>query len=326
VIGDVSGKGAPAAAVTALARYTLRTAAAKAATPSAALGALNEALLERRRDQEFCSVALAFVTLRDAGLDVTLSLGGHPQALVKRASGEVVAHGRPGLLMGFVRDPPLSDEDLRLEPGDTLLLYTDGVTDASANGDRFGDARLTSLVGEMSPDLHASELAETIEHTAVAHAEFQPQDDMALVAVQVPAQFVRAAQFDVGGGPEAIGAARAALTRFLGDAVGEQRLYDLQLLVSEVVTNAVRHGGARQGEHVDFRVALTTDQVRLEVRDPGPGFHDVTPELPETHKGGGYGLYLVDLFADAWGVSGSEGTCVWFEVPLEGDRAGAGAD
>src|SRR5204863_8746663 len=74
VIGDVSGKGAPAAAVTALARYTLRTASVKAATPSVALDALNEALLERRRDQEFCSVALAFVTLNGNGLDVELAL------------------------------------------------------------------------------------------------------------------------------------------------------------------------------------------------------------------------------------------------------------
>src|SRR4051812_15010227 len=316
VIGDVSGKGAPAAAVTALARYTLRTATVNAATPSAALDTLNEALLERRRDQEFCSVALAFVTLRDGGLDVQLSLGGHPPAFLKRASGELEAVGSPGLLMGFVPDPALSDDELRLDPGDTLMLYTDGVTDASRDGDRFGDDRLATLTRELNPALRASELAETIEHTAVAHADFQPQDDMALVVVQVPLEFVRAAQFDLGGGPEAIGRARAALTEFVGDATGPERLYDLQLMVSEVVTNAVRHGGARQGEHVDFRVALTSDQVRLEVRDPGPGFHDVTPALPATDRGGGYGLYLVDLFADDWGVSGAEGTCVWFEVPL----------
>jgi anti-sigma regulatory factor (Ser/Thr protein kinase) len=225
--------------------------------------------------------------------------------------------------MGFVNSPPLVDDDLRLEPGDTLLLYTDGVTDAARGGERFGDERLQSLMAELSPELHASELAEAIEHTAVAHADYQPQDDMALVAVQVPADFMRAAQFDVGGGPEAVGRARAAVTEFLGDAVDGQRLYDLQLLVSEVVTNSVRHGGARPGEHIDLRIALMRDQVRLEVRDPGPGFHDVTPELPASDRGGGYGLYLVDLFADQWGVSGTEGSCVWFEVPLAAEGAGA---
>jgi len=317
VIGDVSGKGAPAAAVTALARYTLRTATVNAQTPSVALDALNEALLERRRDQEFCSVALAFVTLRDNGLDVKLTLGGHPPALIKRASGELEHRGSPGLLIGFVRDPPLVDDDIRLEPGDTLLLYTDGVTDASRDGDRFGDERLDALAGALSPVLHAAEVAETIEHTAVAHADDQPQDDMALVVLQVPQDFVRAGQFDVGGGPEAIARARAVVTRFLGDLVSPQRRYDLQLLVSEIVTNAVRHGGASAGEHVDLRVALSQSYVRLEVRDPGPGFRDVTPQLPAIDRGGGYGLYLVDLFADDWGVNGTEGTCVWFEVPIE---------
>jgi PAS domain S-box-containing protein len=326
VIGDVSGKGAPAAAVTALARYTLRAAAASAATPSIALDALNEALLERRRDQEFCSVALAFVRLGEGGVDVKLSLGGHPPAIIKRASGEIEYAGSPGLLMGFAHDPPLVDDTLRLEPGDTLLLYTDGVTDVARDGDRFGDRRLGELAASLSPAMHASELTETIENTAAAHAELQPQDDMALVAVQVPRSFVRAAQFDVGGGPEAIGRARAAVVEFLDGDLPEQRLYDVQLLISEVVTNAVRHGGARAGEHIDLRIALGTDQVRLEVRDPGPGFHDIVPELPATDRGGGYGLYLVDLWADNWGVNGSEGTCVWFEVPLAAEAAEAGAD
>src|SRR4051794_26493508 len=323
VIGDVSGKGAPAAAVTALARYTLRTATTTAASPSAALDSLNEALLERRRDQEFCSVALAFVTLNGDGLDIELALGGHPPALIKRASGAAAPSGAPGLLGGFAHAPPLTDDRMRLEPGDTFLLYTDGVTDASRDGDRFGDERLEGLFDDLDPRLHAAEMAELIENTAVMHADLHPQDDMALVAVQVPGELVRASQFDVGGGPEAIATARAALTEFIDGAVSGARLYDLQLLVSEVVTNAVRHGGARHGENVDLRIALTGTHVRLEVRDPGPGFHDITPELPATDRGGGYGLYLVDLYADTWGVSGSEGTCVWFELPIEPEPAGA---
>jgi serine phosphatase RsbU (regulator of sigma subunit)/anti-sigma regulatory factor (Ser/Thr protein kinase) len=318
VIGDVSGKGAPAAAVTALARYTLRTAAGNAATPSEALDALNEALLERRRDQEFCSVALAFLSLRNGGLDVKLALGGHPPAMVRRGDGSLDLVGTPGLLMGFARNPPLTDDDFRLEPGDTIVMFTDGVTDAADDGARFGDARLEQLTRDLKPGLPASSIAETIEEAAVVFADFHPQDDMALVVVQVPQAFVRASQFDIGGGPEAIGRARAAVTEFLDGDVPAERLYDLQLLVSEVVTNAVRHGGARQDEHVDLRIALMTDQIRLEVRDPGPGFHDIAPALPQTDQGGGYGLYLVDLYSSDWGVSGTEGTCVWFELPRAG--------
>jgi PAS domain S-box-containing protein len=321
VIGDVSGKGASAAAVTALARYTLRGAAAGANAPSEALDALNEALLERRRDQEFCSVALVFMKLGERGLEATIALGGHPPAYVRRASGELEQWGAPGLLMGFAHDPPLSDQQLSFGPGDTLLLYTDGVTDAARDGDRYGDARLEKLISGLPTDLPASEITERIENTAVAHADYHPQDDMALVSVQVPPEFVRAAQFDCGGGPQAIGRGRAAVSEFLADHVSPERLYDLRLLVSEVVTNAVQHGGARQGEHVDLRIAITTDEIRLEVRDPGPGFHDVTPQLPAADLDGGYGLYLVDRCSSAWGVSGDKGSCVWFEVSREGSLA-----
>jgi anti-sigma regulatory factor (Ser/Thr protein kinase) len=163
-------------------------------------------------------------------------------------------------------------------------------------------------------------MAETIEAKAVAHADGQPQDDMALVAVQVPAGFVRAGQFDLGGGPGAIARARGAVAEMLTGVVTPTRLYDLKLLASEIVTNAVRHGGARDGEHVDLRIALCRDQVRLEVRDPGPGFKGSPPTLPDTDYGGGYGLYLVDLYSSNWGISEGEGTCVWFELPVEGDE------
>src|SRR5438067_7269799 len=162
VIGDVSGKGAAAAAITALARYTLRTAAGSAQTPSEALRTLNEALLERREDQEFCSAVLAFLRLEPGGVAATVSLGGHPLAYVRRADGKLETCGSPGLLLGFAHDPPLTDDRAVLGPGDTLLLYTDGVTDAARDGDRFGDTRLESLASALALDSRAGEIAEAI--------------------------------------------------------------------------------------------------------------------------------------------------------------------
>jgi anti-sigma regulatory factor (Ser/Thr protein kinase) len=157
----------------------------------------------------------------------------------------------------------------------------------------------------------------------VDFAAGQPGDDMALVALRVPRDFVRAAQFDVGGGPQAIARARSELAGMLHDHVDADRLFELQLLVSEVVTNAVRHGGAQHGEHVDLRLSLAGGQVRIEVRDPGPGFVSGPglPPRPEPTRVGGYGLYLVDLYSARWGVSGDEGSCVWLEVPLAAERA-----
>jgi anti-sigma regulatory factor (Ser/Thr protein kinase) len=85
------------------------------------------------------------------------------------------------------------------------------------------------------------------------------------------------------------------------------------LLVSEVVSNAVRHSGAPAGEPIAMAAAVTSDSVRIAVTDGGEGFVP-RPRDPE-RLGGGYGLYLVDKAASRWGVESAGGTTVWFELP-----------
>src|SRR4051794_10848384 len=130
VIGDVSGKGAEAAAVTALARHTLRTASLQPAAPTDLLATLNDALLAQRAGSEFCTVCVATLARADGGggTRLRLSLGGPPPALVLRADGTVEAHGEPGTLVGVFADPVFSEVSVELAPGDLVLLYTDGVT------------------------------------------------------------------------------------------------------------------------------------------------------------------------------------------------------
>ena len=100
-IGDVSGKGAEAAAVTALARHTVRTASLQPASPRELLETLNDALLVQRAGSEFCTVCLARLSLDGDGRGrLTVALGGHPPALVLRADGSVEALGEPGTLLG----------------------------------------------------------------------------------------------------------------------------------------------------------------------------------------------------------------------------------
>ncbi|MEA2440294.1 MAG: hypothetical protein QOH76_1718, partial [Thermoleophilaceae bacterium] len=138
-IGDVSGKGAEAAAVTALARHTLRTASLQPATPRELLETLNEALLVQRAGSEFCTVCLACLTLGESSGRLTVALGGHPPALVLRADGRVDALGESGTLLGVFADPRLHEIEAELLPGDTVLLYTDGVTEAGAAGEEIGE-------------------------------------------------------------------------------------------------------------------------------------------------------------------------------------------
>lgn len=111
--------------------------------------------------------------------------------------------------------------------------------------------------------------------------------------------------------PDSVARARQALGG-LGDGVSPEMLEDLRLLVSEVVTNAIRHGETGQGP-VRLRIVDDAGRVRVEVRDPGAGFFPPDIE-PDPERPGGWGLWLVEQLADAWGISGDGGTCVWFEV------------
>ena len=140
VMGDVCGKGPDAAAVTALARYTLRAAAMRERLPSRSLAVLNEALLRQRDDRRFCTVAYAYIEKLDRGARVGVACGGHPLPLLLRADGTVETVGAPGTLLGVVPDPDLEDRAVTLEPGDALVFYTDGVIESRGDADDPGRA------------------------------------------------------------------------------------------------------------------------------------------------------------------------------------------
>jgi anti-sigma regulatory factor (Ser/Thr protein kinase) len=122
------------------------------------------------------------------------------------------------------------------------------------------------------------------------------------------------------GGKRAPQAAREWLTGLLQDELSADTLADLQLLVSEVVTNSVRHGKVDTRGYVE--VALTTRRgaVRIEVRDPGVHGR-AAPRSPDFEKGGGFGLMLVERLATRWGIDSNPGLCVWFELPRSGAPA-----
>src|SRR4051794_24161476 len=102
-------------------------------------------------------------------------------------------------------------------------------------------------------------------------------------------------------GPDAAAAARGALDG-LDDRIDEERLGDLKLLVSELVTNSVRHADVRSDDTIALAVELGSDTVRIEVSDRGKGFIPRERD-DDTSRPGGWGLYLVDRLADRWGVA-----------------------
>jgi serine phosphatase RsbU (regulator of sigma subunit) len=133
----------------------------------------------------FCTVCLASVTPSSDGARVVVSSAGHPLPIVVRKNGDVVEVGRPGSLLGVLTDVRVADVAFDLGPGDALVLFTDGITERRQDGRLFEEQlplALAALAG-----VPADELARMVEDAAVAFGAEAPGDDMAVLAISVPA-------------------------------------------------------------------------------------------------------------------------------------------
>ena len=358
VIGDVCGKGASAAALTALTRYTLRAAAVHHAQPSAVLQELNTAILaEPEVDGRFCSVVYGRLQLARCGAWVTLASGGHPRPIVVRRAGWLDVRGQAGTLIGLFETPELSDDVVGLGPGDALVLCTDGITEArNADGEMFGDERLYALLLEGAAD-DAELMAGRLVDSCLAFAGGAANDDIAVLVVRVPSDATtnpdlrllratgsagsalslpnqaeededghrgrrpsppREARINLPVHPSSSGKAR----RFVAGALRSWRMPEMtdgavELLTSELTTNAVRHARS------PFTVVVRYDgeRVRIEVDDSSPAAPE--PRTPSGEDTGGRGLILVEAMAESWGMAPlPSGKRVWFELVVPPPGAG----
>jgi PAS domain S-box-containing protein len=184
VMGDVCGKGPDAAAVTALARYTLRAAAMRERLPSRSLGLLNEALLRQRDDRRFCTVAYAYFERLGDGARVGVASAGHPLPLLLHPDGTVAPIGEPGTLLGVVPDPRFVDRAVTLAPGDALVLYTDGVIESRGGTGSLDEESLAGLVASCG-GRGADAIASTIEEAAMRSNDGRPRDDIAVLVLRL---------------------------------------------------------------------------------------------------------------------------------------------
>ncbi|MEA2160693.1 MAG: hypothetical protein QOD66_3073, partial [Solirubrobacteraceae bacterium] len=181
---DVVGKGPGAAALTALARYTLRAAATREQRPSRVLASLNDAVRRQQDAGATCSAIYATLDLNGSGAMMTLSSGGHPLPLVLRQDGSVQQVGEHGTLLGVEPVPSLSDYSAELRKGETVLFYTDGLIDAYAPDRVVLVSEIESVLGSCA-GLTPSEIVATVEHSLLASEDLEPRDDVAIVVLQV---------------------------------------------------------------------------------------------------------------------------------------------
>lgn len=176
VLGDVTGRGARAALITALARYTMRTASALSGDPLVALAALNRALIARE-DSALCSVAA--IAIGEDSTEARIAVAGHPPPLLVGPEGVREAAGT-GPVLGAFPDAEWELTRVRLESGCHLVVYTDGVTEASGPDGRFGEQRVRArLLGASSPVVAVQRLEEALE----AFCRGNLEDDAAIVAL-----------------------------------------------------------------------------------------------------------------------------------------------
>jgi len=318
MIGDVTGHDMRAAAEMGQLRSMLRTFAwSHDESPSALLRLLDRANTGLSLHASGTAVVVR-LDRRGDFYDLSWSNAGHPPPLILRSDGTVeMLDTRPDMMLGFVPNAARNDHVTHLGPGDTLLLYTDGLIERRGVPQ---STRLAGLAQALSTLRHGSTLA--LPNALVQRLVGSDQrDDIAVLAVRVraavdshptpasPTRMTRAV--------ERVTSAISPTRRWVDDilescGVNRDQRRTIMLLASETLTNAVQHADGP----LEAVVEVWSSLVRVGVRDGSPD--EPTLHDPDPHETGGRGIQFLDRFADRWFVehktSGGPGKTVWFEL------------
>jgi sigma-B regulation protein RsbU (phosphoserine phosphatase) len=187
ILGDVCGKGAAAAAITTLVRHTVRAVGLRSRRPHTLLASVNRAVVSAgRRSAGLCfsTAVCARLQLRGAAPRLTISLAGHPHPYLLR-DGTSTPLGLRGTMLGIDAGMWLRDAAMELVPGDAVVFYTDGVTEARHDGQFWGDERLRSVItGAAGTD--AAGIAGALSDAVLGFQGGDASDDIAIVVLRVP--------------------------------------------------------------------------------------------------------------------------------------------
>jgi serine phosphatase RsbU (regulator of sigma subunit)/PAS domain-containing protein len=306
VIGDVAGHNVTAAAAMGQVRNALRAYATERHSPAATLRHVNQLLWDLRLNT---MVTCCYIEIHPAEGTATAVLAGHPPPVLRTARGTGLLRMRPGVPLGVTRNATYTDATFALTPGDTLLLYTDGLVEDRRHAIDQGLAELcTALASAPADDPEA-----ILDHILAGDVGPRPRsDDVAVICLtnnSAPADR-RSAQRHFRS--EAISA--PAARRFAADVLTMWHqpavIDDALLLLDELVTNAV------QNTTGDVTVRLELDRaVRISVSDTSD--HLPYAQTVPLDSDAGRGLQIVDRLAAAWGAEAlpGGGKCVWCELP-----------
>ncbi|HWL91421.1 MAG TPA: SpoIIE family protein phosphatase, partial [Actinomycetota bacterium] len=182
-LGDVCGKGPDAAALMGMVRHTIRAAAIRERAPARVLATVNAAVGRQTSEDQFCTAVAARLRPQGDRVIAWICVAGHPPPVVLRADGSLHWIRGSGALLGVFDDAQLAEDELRLAPGDTLVLYTDGVIEERGIEEVFGEERLAAVL-RGAAGAAASEIVARIEEAVLGHGSGEPRDDIAILAVK----------------------------------------------------------------------------------------------------------------------------------------------
>jgi serine phosphatase RsbU (regulator of sigma subunit)/anti-sigma regulatory factor (Ser/Thr protein kinase) len=317
VIGDVCGVGPRAANDSAMTRHSLRTLATQEQDPGELLQRVGEHIGGQIGRDRFVRLALA--VLEPEGGTVQFASAGHvPPTLYRASTGQVEWLETGDVPLGTQSGARYETSSLELDPGDMLIFYTDGVTEAARHGQPFGQGKLTALVKQYGVGT-PGEFVQGLRRAVGAWVNGELRDDIALLVTQaVPEAAVEepTRELVLPNEPARIRDIRRFVGGFLADVRAPvDTSSDILLALSEAAANACRYG-RRSDAWSQLRVQcrLEKPDVVVSVSDEGPGFDpssfDVS-QLPDTFARGGRGLFLMEQLMDEVAIeSTGEGTTV----------------
>jgi serine phosphatase RsbU (regulator of sigma subunit) len=183
-IGDVCGKGIPAASMTALVRHAIRALASSQSSPAQILRRVNDIILQQSIEVTFCTVVQGFLSTSRDRVRLRFAVAGHPRPILVSSSGRLSEVGAAGSLIGAIADPELRDEEVTLAAGEALVLYTDGVMEARSPEELVAPNLIERAIGSAA-GRSADDMADAVESAALDHQGGTNRDDMALLVLRV---------------------------------------------------------------------------------------------------------------------------------------------
>ncbi len=307
-IGDVSGKGVPASLFMALTKTLFKATAGNGGTPGEILARLNAEICRDNESCMFVTLFCAILNIRTGQVDY--SNGGHNLPYYLHHSGVTPLENPGGRALGVMEQSAYMSGRMVLSPGEALLLYTDGVTEAMDSRDRlYSDQRLEQFLAsnrDSSPRQIIDDLVSDVRHFAGGAPQSDDITVLALLYFGTTKKIGEELEIKLNNKVSELERFNQTLTEFgQHHGLAPRLVHDLNLALEEILTNIISYGYPDNREHeIKVRLSVQPGEVKAEVEDDGQPFNPLEASEPDTAQSlqertiGGLGIHLVRKLMD----------------------------